>query len=88
MLRSKRVGKRGSSSFSKSDGEGSCVIRETTQTGCPWSRLRVSLSLFLSIYLAVAENYNSVIRKKNLAYLPLAAPRLAMPACMSRQTVI
>ena len=24
---------------------GSCVIRETTQTGCPWSRPRVSLSI-------------------------------------------
>ena len=30
---------------------GSCVIRETTQTGCPWSRPRVSLSIYLSIYL-------------------------------------
>ena len=29
---------------------GSCVIRETTQTGCPWSRPRVSLSIYLSIY--------------------------------------
>ena len=28
---------------------GSCVIRETTQTGCPWSRLRVSLSIYVSI---------------------------------------
>ena len=30
-------------------GTGSCVIRETTQTGCPWSRPRVSLSIYLSI---------------------------------------
>ena len=30
---------------------GSCVIRETTHTGCPWSRPRVSLSIYLSIYL-------------------------------------
>ena len=30
---------------------GSCVIRETTQTGCPWSWPRVSLSIYLSIYL-------------------------------------
>ena len=29
---------------------GSCVIRETTQTGRPWSRPRVSLSIYLSIY--------------------------------------
>ena len=29
---------------------GSCVIRETTQTGCPWARPRVSLSI--SIYLS------------------------------------
>ena len=28
---------------------GSCVIRETTQTGCPWSWPRVSLSIYLSI---------------------------------------
>eukprot|EP00964_Phaeocystis_antarctica_P017050 scaffold9393_cov66-Phaeocystis_antarctica.AAC.3 len=27
---------------------GSCAIRETTQTGCPWSRPRVSLSIYLS----------------------------------------
>ena len=26
---------------------GSCVIRETTQAGCPWSRSRVSLSIYL-----------------------------------------
>ena len=26
-----------------------CVIRETTQTGCPWSRPRVYLSLYLSL---------------------------------------
>eukprot|EP00964_Phaeocystis_antarctica_P104449 scaffold69570_cov59-Phaeocystis_antarctica.AAC.1 len=32
---------------------GSCVIRETTQTGCPWSRPRVSLSIYLSIPGAV-----------------------------------
>ena len=32
---------------------GSCVIRETTQTGCPWSRPRVSLSIYLSIYLSI-----------------------------------
>ena len=32
---------------------GSCVIRETTQTGRPWSRPRVSLSISLSIYLSV-----------------------------------
>ena len=25
---------------------GDCVIRETTQTGCPWSRPRVSLSIY------------------------------------------
>ena len=31
---------------------GSRVIRETTQTGCPWSRPRVSLSLSLSVYLS------------------------------------
>ena len=31
---------------------GSCVIRETAQSGCPWSRPRVSLSIYLSIYLA------------------------------------
>ena len=30
---------------------GSRVIRETTQTGCPWSGPRVSLSIYLSIYL-------------------------------------
>eukprot|EP00964_Phaeocystis_antarctica_P020930 scaffold11583_cov54-Phaeocystis_antarctica.AAC.2 len=30
---------------------GSCVNRETTQTGCPWSRPRVSLSIYLSIHL-------------------------------------
>ena len=29
---------------------GSCVIRETTHTGCPWSRPRVSLSIYLSRY--------------------------------------
>ena len=28
---------------------GSCVIRETTQAGCPWSRPRVALSIYLSI---------------------------------------
>eukprot|EP00964_Phaeocystis_antarctica_P050536 scaffold29380_cov70-Phaeocystis_antarctica.AAC.7 len=27
---------------------GSCVFRETTQTGCPWSWPRVSLSIYLS----------------------------------------
>ena len=27
---------------------GSCVLRETTQTGCPWSRPRVSRSIYLS----------------------------------------
>ena len=32
-------------------GKGSCVIRETTQTGCPWSRPRVSLSIYLEIDL-------------------------------------
>ena len=32
---------------------GGCVIRETTQTGRPWSRPRVSLSISLSIYLSV-----------------------------------
>ena len=26
---------------------GSCVFRETTQTGCPWSWPRVSLSIYL-----------------------------------------
>ena len=31
---------------------GSCVNRETTQTGCPWSWPRVSLSIYLSIYLS------------------------------------
>ena len=30
---------------------GSCVMRETTQIGCPWSRPRVSLSIHLSIWV-------------------------------------
>ena len=37
---------------------GSCVICETTQTGCPWSRPRVSLSIYLSIYLHFDEEYD------------------------------
>ena len=33
-------------------GTGSCVIRETTQTGCPWSgHAFLYLSIYLSIYL-------------------------------------
>ena len=41
---------------------GSCVIRETTQTGCPRSRPRVSLSIYLSIYRGTdtaSNNLNS-----------------------------
>ena len=39
---------------------GSCVIRETTQTGCPWSGLGRAF-LYLSIYLSI-----SIYRENNV----------------------
>ena len=54
---------------------GSCVIRETTQTGCPWSRPRVSLSIYrsLSSLAPLAPlAFGSIQDDRNLAVLAFA----------------
>ena len=50
---------------------GSCVICETTPTGCPRSRPRVSLSIYLSIYLSAR-----LARVAEIALHDMARPRL------------
>ena len=52
---------------------GSCVIRETTQTGCPWSRPRVSLSIYLFIY----HSYHLVEKITSAMVAPATPPHRA-----------
>ena len=65
---------------------GSCVICDTTPTGCPRSRPRVSLSIYLSIYLSIrktcagcrncASRHGAAAPVDTLTLVPCALERL------------
>ena len=54
---------------------GSCVIRETTQTGCPWSRPRVSLSIYLPIQACCSSRSTSTRAAGSRKAAPAVAAR-------------
>ena len=58
---------------------GSCVIRETTQTGCPWSRPRVSLSLGCGCGRRLVTG-SRVILETTQTGCPWSTPRVSLPS--------